>query len=90
MVSGAIVANWGAEIPSPRSPITGGRFPSSSFVIVPVAVPVAVTVPAAPETLILTVKVSSASTAASSVVATVKVSVSPAVPAKLTPAVFSV
>ena len=63
---------------------------SSSLRIVPVAVSVAVTVAEVPETARLTVNVSSGSTAPSSVVATVKVFASPAVPAKLIPAVFSV
>ena len=62
----------------------------SSLVIVPVAVSVAVTVTEAPDTLRPTVNVSSDSTSVSSVVAAVKVCVSPAVPAKLIPAVFSV
>ena len=64
-------------------------FPSSS-VIVPVAVSVAVTVSCVPETVRFTVNVSSGSTSVSSVVATVKVCVSPTVPAKVMPAVFSV
>ena len=59
---------------------------ASSSRIVPVAV---TSVPSAVK-LRLTVKVSSASSTASSVVATVKVWVSPAVPAKLISAVFSV
>ena len=62
----------------------------SSLRIVPVAVSVAVTVSGAPETARFTVNVSSASTTESSVVVTVKVFDSPAVPAKLIPAVFSV
>ena len=63
---------------------------SSSLVIVPVAVSLAVTVSEVPETARPTVNVSSASTSVSSVVATVKLCVSPAVPVKLSPAVFSV
>ena len=62
----------------------------SSLVIVPVAVSVAVTVAVAPDTARLTVKVSSGSTAVSSVVVTVKLWVSPAVPAKVSAVVFSV
>ena len=62
----------------------------SSLVMVPVAVSVAVTVVDVPETLKPTVKVSSASTTSSSVVATVKVFVSPAVPSNLSAPVFSV
>ena len=58
--------------------------------MVPVAVSVAVTVSDAPDTARLTVNVSSSSFSLSSVVATVKVCVSSAVPAKLMPAVFSV
>ena len=54
-----------------------------SSVIVPVAVSDAVTVAEVPETARLTVKVSSVSTSVSSVVATVKVLVSPAVPVKV-------
>ena len=63
---------------------------ASSSLIVPVAMSVALTVSSVPETARLIVKVSSGSLAASSVVATVKVCVSPAVPAKLSAAVFSV
>ena len=62
----------------------------SSLVIVPVAVSVAVTVTEVPDTARPTVKVSSASTTASWVVETVKVSVSPAVPVKVSAEVFSV
>ena len=58
--------------------------------IVPVAVSVAVTVSEVPETDRLTVNVSSSSWSVSSVVDTVKTWVSPAVPAKLMAAVFSV
>ena len=68
--------------------VTSGA-PSSS-VIVPVAVSVAVTGNDVPETLRRTVNVSSVSAPASSVVATVNVCVSPAVPAKVSAAVFSV
>ena len=77
---------------SPGATITGGAFdasPSSSK-IVPVAVSVAVTVCSVPETVRLTAKVSLASLTASSVVETVKVCCSPAVPAKLSAAVFAV
>ena len=63
--------------------------PSSSR-MVPVAVDAAVTVSEAPETLRPTTNVSSASTTASSVVGTVNVCVSPAVPAKVSAVVFSV
>ena len=81
------------SIPSPSSAeassmVTAGGTWSSS-VIVPVAVPVAVTVAEVPDTLRATVKVSSDSSSLSSLVATVKVCVSPAVPAKLIPAMFS-
>ncbi len=81
------------SIPSPSSAeassmVTAGGTWSSS-VIVPVAVPVAVTVAEVPDTLRATVKVSSDSSTLSSVVATVKGCVSPAVPAKLIPTVFS-
>ena len=62
----------------------------SSSRIVPVAVDVAVTLVAAPETLRPTVKVSSSSFSESSVVATANVCVSPAVPAKSIAAVFPV
>ncbi len=62
----------------------------SSSWIVPVAVSVAVIVAVVPETVRLTVNVSSGSTSHSGRVATVKVCVSPAVPAKLRAAVFSV
>ena len=54
------------------------------------AVDVAVTVSEVPETLKPTVNVSSDSTTASSAVATVKVCVSPAVPANVSAVVFSV
>ena len=63
---------------------------ASSSRIVPVAVSVAVTVSSVPETDSPTVNVSADSTSVSSVVSTVKVCVSPAVPAKLMPVVFSV
>ena len=62
----------------------------SSFVIVPVAVSVAVTPAVVSDTARLTVKVSAASTTASSVVATVKLCVSPAVPVNVSAVVFSV
>ena len=58
--------------------------------MVPVPVSVAVTVAEVPETARLTVKVSFGSASLSSVVATVNVCVSPAVPAKLSAAAFSV
>ena len=61
----------------------------SSLTIVPVA-GVAVTASDVPETLRLTVKVSSGSWTASSVVSTSRVFDSPAVPAKVSAAVFSV
>ena len=63
---------------------------TSSSVIVPVALSIAVTVSSVPETARLTVKVSSGSLAVSSVVATVKVFSSAAVPAKTSLPVFSV
>ena len=63
---------------------------ASSSVMVPVAVSVGVTVVEVPETVKLTVKLSSASNNSSSVVATVKVCSSPAVPVKLRAAVFAV
>ena len=69
--------------------VTAGSAPSSS-VMVPVAVSVAVTVVWVPETVRSTVKVSSFSTSASSVVATVKDCVSPRVPMKVMGAVFAV
>ena len=62
----------------------------SSLVIVPVAVLVAVTVTVVPETPRPTVNVSFVSTTASSVVDTVKLCVSPAVPANVSAVVFSV
>ena len=68
--------------------VTSGAAPSS--VMVPVAVSVAVTVPAAPETLRPTVNVLFELSFVSSVVATVKVFVSPTVPVKLSAVVFSV
>ena len=63
---------------------------ASSSSIVPVAVSVAVTVSDVPETVSPTVNVSSASTTSSPAVATVKLFFSPAVPAKVIAAVFSV
>ena len=71
------------------SPTVTAALPSSS-VIVPVPVSVAVTVSVVPDTARLTVNVSSLSTTASSVVATLNVFVSPAVPVKVSAAVFSV
>ena len=62
----------------------------SSSVMVPLAVSVAVTVAVVPDTARPTVNVSFGSTSVSSVVATVKVCVSPAVPVKLSPDGFSV
>ena len=62
----------------------------SSFLMVPVAVSVAVTVAEVPDTARPTVKVSWCSCVESSVVDTVKLCVSPAVPAKVRAAVFSV
>ena len=62
----------------------------SSSAIVPVAMSVALTVREVPETVRLTMKVSSASTLESSVVATLKLCVSPAVPANVSAPVFSV
>ncbi len=63
---------------------------SSSSRIVPVALEVAVTLAEVPDTLSLTLKVSSDSSSESSVVVTVKVRVSPLVPEKEIPLVFSV
>ena len=63
---------------------------ASSSLIVPVPVSVAVTVCVVPDTVRPTVNVSSPSTRASSIVATVKVRVSPAVPAKARAGVFAV
>ena len=68
--------------------VTAGA--ASSSVIVPVAVSAVVTGNDVPETLRRTVNVSSGSASASSVVTTVNVCVSPAVPAKLIAAVFAV
>ena len=68
--------------------VTAG--PASSSMIVPFAVSVAFTVVEVPETVRPTVNVSSVSMPASSVVATVNVCFSPAVPANVSPAVFSV
>ena len=62
----------------------------SSSVIVPPAVSVAVTVAVVPDTARPTVNVSFGSTSVSSVVATVKLCVSPAVPANVSAEVFSV
>ena len=79
--------------PSPMLDGLADRFTAgaaSSSTIVPVAVSVCVTGTEVPETFRFTVNVSSGSTAPSSVVATVKVCVSPAVPAKVRAAVFSV
>ena len=80
------------ESPSAADPsaiATAGSAPSS-FVIVPVAVSVAVTGAEFPETARFTVNVSSGSASESSVVATVNVCVSFAVPVKLSPDLFSV
>ena len=62
----------------------------SSLVIVPVAVSLAVTGCVVPETVRATVKVSSASTSSSSVVATLNACVSPAVPLKAMAGVLAV
>ena len=62
----------------------------SLSVIVPVAMSLTLTVSVVPDTDRLTVKVSSASTTASSLVATANVCVSPALPANVSAAVFSV
>ena len=64
--------------------------PPSSSVMVPVAGSPAVTPEGAFDTLRLTAKVSSSSTTASSMVATVKVCSSPTVPVKLSAAVLAV
>ena len=82
------VKTIGLPSPPDASPIVSTAGVSSSR-IVPVAVSVAVTVAVVPETVRLTVNVSLGSSLLSSVVATVKDFVSPAVPAKLSAAVFS-
>ena len=69
--------------------VTAAKSPSS-FVMVPFAVSVAPTAACVPETARLTMKLSLRSASVSSIVATVKVCVSPAVPVKLSAAVFSV
>ena len=69
--------------------VTAASAPSS-LVIVPVAVSVAVTVAVVPDTARPTVNVSWCSLSVSSVVATVKLCVSPAVPANVSAEVFSV
>ena len=61
----------------------------SSSTMVPVAVSVARTVAWVPETARPTVKISSGSATVSSIVLTVKARVSPAVPVKVSVAVFS-
>ena len=75
------------SLPFASSIVTAGSLSSSR--IVPVAVDVS-TASEVPETARPTVKVSSASTSASSVVATVNFCVSPAVPAKVSAVVFAV
>ena len=80
MIGGAFVSSG--------SVIAGGAFDSSSR-IVPVAVPV-VTSAEVPNTARLTMNVSSASTAVSSVVETVKFWISPATPVNVSPEVFRV
>ena len=69
--------------------VTSASAPSS-LVIVPVAVSVAVTGAVVPDTAKLTVNVSWCSLSVSSVVETVKLCVSPAVPANVSADVFSV
>ena len=69
--------------------VTAANAPSS-LVIVPVAVSVAATVAEVPDTLRLTVNVSWCSLSVSSVVETVKLRVSPAVPVNVSADVFSV
>ena len=93
-VENAAVTVTGVD-PSPSLTLDGltDRFTAgaaSLSMMIPVAVSVAVTVAVVPETVRLTVNVSFGSTAASSVVATVKVRVSPAIPAKASPLVFPV
>ena len=66
------------------------RMGPSSSLMVPVAGSPTVTSGAASDTARLTVKVSLSSTASSSMVDTVKLCVSPAVPAKVSAEVFSV
>ena len=80
-------ASWSPSSADASAIVTAGALSSSK--IVPVAVPAA-TVADVPETLRLTVKVSSVSLSASSIVATMKVCVSPSVPAKVMAVVFSV
>ena len=83
------VKTSGSPSPADASPIVSTAGVSSSR-IVPVAVSVAVTVAVVPETVRLTVNVSSGSSPVSSLVATVKVFRSPAVPANVRAAVFAV
>ena len=70
--------------------VTAGTGAVSSLVMVPVAVDVAVTLWVVPETANPTVNVSSLSISESSVVETLKVCVSLAVPVKVSAVVFSV
>ena len=72
------------------SPSSSSVSPSSSSVMVPVAGSPVVTPSGALETLRPTVNVSSSSTASSWVVATVRVCVSPALPAKVRAVVLGV
>ena len=89
----SVAAKVRVAVPSSPSVTLGElrlRYGASSLRMVPVAVAVAVTAADVPETLSATEKVSSSSTSSSSVVATVNVFLSPAVPAKtraLAPAV---
>ena len=80
----------GMDLPSVALPPTMVRVALSSLLIVPVAVEVAVTLWVVPEILKPTVNVSSASISSSSLVETLKLCVSPAVPLKLSAVVFSV
>ena len=79
------------EIASPSSALASAivTVALSSLLIVPVAVEVAVTSWVVPETVKPTVNVSSASISSSSLVETLNVCVSPAVPLKLSAVVFS-
>ena len=80
---------WSPSLADASAIVTAASAPSSS-VIVPVASSVAVTVAVASDTARPTVNVSWCSLSVSSVVETVNVCVSPAVPVNVSAAVFSV
>ena len=82
------IASPSSALASAMVTVAGGAV--SSLVIVPVAVEVAVTLWVVPETARPTVNVSFSSTSVSSVVDTLNVCVSLAVPAKVRAVVFSV